>query len=369
MEFNKPEPRKKFGNLTRIFPSAPSYNLRLYMLAQNLSAIYETPQKFLFKHFFPSSLANLGGIYANFQLSFEKMRHYTDNLYLMAFPQYYSIFKTIKKRGRGILIFDFHDDTILQQKELGIPNTDKTYEKYRNKALLEADLVLVTGKRMISFYHDLGIEMHNPLEVMCAADPTIIRALPYIDTKNVVCAHKVSDMNSYRARAVDVLIQAMNIVVREVEGASLTIVGCQGEEIKRQMSSDADPKLGLELVGLVPNAEIWKYYARASVCALPIRNQHSRFWNSGTGMKFFEYMASGRPLISIKHDEYDELLPKLNCGLIYDGSVDDLARNITRLLTNPKLAEQLGANGRKAVIEEHNWHSRALTVAEAIDKQ
>ncbi|MBT7469928.1 MAG: glycosyltransferase, partial [Candidatus Cloacimonetes bacterium] len=72
--------------------------------------------------------------------------------------------------------------------------------------------------------------------------------------------------------------------------------------------------------------------------------------------KIFEYMAMGLPVITSDFKLYKDVIEINNCGLCVDPSKPkEVANAIEYIMINPKIAKQMGENGRKIVEEKYNW--------------
>jgi len=72
--------------------------------------------------------------------------------------------------------------------------------------------------------------------------------------------------------------------------------------------------------------------------------------------KLFEYMSAGIPVIASDFTLWREVIAGNDCGLLVDPlNPISIAQAIDYLVTHPEEAQQMGANGRKAVIGLYNW--------------
>lgn len=77
-------------------------------------------------------------------------------------------------------------------------------------------------------------------------------------------------------------------------------------------------------------------------------------------VKLFEYMAAGLAVISSQFPLWKEIVEGDNCGLCVDPeSSDDIRAAINKLKADPNLMNQMGENGKRAVLEKYNWDSEA----------
>ena len=72
--------------------------------------------------------------------------------------------------------------------------------------------------------------------------------------------------------------------------------------------------------------------------------------------KMFEYMSAGLPVIGSDFELWRSIIEGNNCGKCVDPeSVSTLAKTIMDLKENPKRVEEMGNNGKSAVLEKYNW--------------
>lgn len=91
---------------------------------------------------------------------------------------------------------------------------------------------------------------------------------------------------------------------------------------------------------------------RADVCVIPYpRKVH---WDLTFHMKLPDYMAAGKPIVSMYGTETAHILEKWKCGLVAN-DWKEFEQHIIRLYKDRALARTLGENGRKAVEEFFNY--------------
>ncbi len=77
-------------------------------------------------------------------------------------------------------------------------------------------------------------------------------------------------------------------------------------------------------------------------------------------VKMFEYMAAGIPVIASDFPLWRDIVEGSRCGLCVDPrDPRAIAAAIDHLASNPRLAREMGANGRRAVLERYNWENEA----------
>lgn len=72
--------------------------------------------------------------------------------------------------------------------------------------------------------------------------------------------------------------------------------------------------------------------------------------------KMFEYMSAGIPVIASHFPLWREIVEGNKCGLCVDPmDPQAIANAIDTLVGDPTMAQEMGANGRRAVVERYNW--------------
>jgi glycosyltransferase involved in cell wall biosynthesis len=72
--------------------------------------------------------------------------------------------------------------------------------------------------------------------------------------------------------------------------------------------------------------------------------------------KMFEYMSAGIPVIASDFPLWRDIIEGENCGVCVDPlDPSAIARAIDMLANNRSLAEKMGNNGRRSVVERYNW--------------
>ena len=77
-----------------------------------------------------------------------------------------------------------------------------------------------------------------------------------------------------------------------------------------------------------------------------VNKQH----DSGVANKLFQYMYGEIPILATKSKAQQDLIEASKCGLLYE-SKGDFITQLTRLLNDENLRQQLGKNGKTALLE------------------
>ena len=110
--------------------------------------------------------------------------------------------------------------------------------------------------------------------------------------------------------------------------------------------------------------EVLRYSMAGLVTFLPKPNHIDAQPN-----KMFEYMSAGIPVIASDFPLWREIIQGNNCGLLVD-PLDPaaIAKAIDYLVENPREAQRMGENGRRAVEVRYNWESEEKKLLRFYDK-
>jgi len=155
------------------------------------------------------------------------------------------------------------------------------------------------------------------------------------------------------AMGIDILMNAMAIVVKECPDAHCTIIGRGDEEIiDRWKDRGYATFLANKTYKEIPDILASTY---TTVIPRP-RITHN---NITIPLKLFDYMSCGRPIIATHCTAMANFIRENEIGIITEDNTESLARGIIELLTNRDLAVRCGRNALSAVKNKHSWKHRA----------
>ncbi|MBM3264723.1 MAG: glycosyltransferase family 4 protein [candidate division Zixibacteria bacterium] len=110
--------------------------------------------------------------------------------------------------------------------------------------------------------------------------------------------------------------------------------------------------------GRIPYADVPTYISAFTI-GIAVFTQEAK----GLGMKLFDYMACGRPMIATDLPGDVDIVRKWQVGiLIAEGDAAALTCAAVRLLDDPVMCETMGRNARHAVVEYFNWRRAAQDI-------
>jgi len=154
-------------------------------------------------------------------------------------------------------------------------------------------------------------------------------------------------------KGLDLLIEALPAVVREVPEAMVVIAGRPWKDEFAKYSALID-KMGVRdrcllHVRYIPDDEVPLYYSAADVVVLPYR----RIYQSGVILLAMSY---GRAVVASDLAGMREVVADGENGYLFSqGSKDALARTLIRALEEDGERAEIGARGLKYVRQYHDW--------------
>jgi glycosyltransferase involved in cell wall biosynthesis len=128
-------------------------------------------------------------------------------------------------------------------------------------------------------------------------------------------------------------------------------------------------RLGIEkhvvITGYLPYRKMLAYLAHAHVALAPYQDDpYYREQGPGTARKVFTYMRAALPVIVPAFGRLGRVVDEEECGLLVDtGNTEAMVTAINALLNDPKKAQALGRNGRRAVERRYNWEAESKPLA------
>lgn len=162
----------------------------------------------------------------------------------------------------------------------------------------------------------------------------------------------------YAGRGAELVLE----LARALPKMQFLLVGGREQDVAR-VRNEARELQNVTLTGFVPNAELPRYQAAADVLSMPYARQVAG--SSGgdiapylNPMKMFEYLASGRPIVSSDLPILREVLNEKNAVILPSNDAAAWADALRRLQKSASKRAAL-AKAAKATAKQYTWEKRA----------
>jgi glycosyltransferase involved in cell wall biosynthesis len=169
-------------------------------------------------------------------------------------------------------------------------------------------------------------------------------------------------------KEIDYILEA----ARQLRGDSsiqFVLVGGRADHVEAlKQEADLDGATNVVFVGFVPPTLVPRYQLAADVLLLyyPSGLDVNDYRSPG---KLFEYLAAGRPIISVDLPVLREVLGQDPAAILVPQDAPlELARAIAELVVNDSQARELARRGLE-LARGFSWTKRAETIAEAIEQR
>jgi glycosyltransferase involved in cell wall biosynthesis len=263
--------------------------------------------------------------------------------------------------GRALpFAVDFHDDPVAQNEALGVAMDPAWSERAieRKRRNVDAFRWLVVPSPELAAL--AGLDADRTIVAGNGSDTTVITPMPWPGEPAIGFISGAA-----AGRGIETLIEAARLVRRSVPELRLllwlaaTSAAGEGYLDGLRRSTAGDPWIEF---AAAPYQEIGAQLGRATVLCVP--NPPAVYWDAVSPVKLFDCMAAARPVVVTPRTVMRAEVERHQAGLVAPGDrAEDLAGSIGGLIGDEPLARQLGANGRNAVVAEHDWRRISESLA------
>lgn len=265
--------------------------------------------------------------------------------YLSAFPN-------------AFILYDCVDDHAAQA---GVDRNPQRAREEEKQILQRANLVTVTSKRLLELKKPLNANTHLVLNAgdvkafTLPIDPSAFPAFAGSTTLHFVRGGKtlgtVGALDSYK-----IDFELIRQAAQARPAWQFMFIGTPLVDLKTKEIQDLKSIQNIHFMGAVPRAQVPASVRQFDVCLIPYKA--STYNEASFPLKFWEFMATGKPVVVTGLPELREYQPLIG----YGNSLEEFLRRCEQWLSHPTQDQAK----RIALAQEHSWEHRVKTVLQLL---
>jgi glycosyltransferase involved in cell wall biosynthesis len=273
------------------------------------------------------------------------------------------------------LIADLHENYVEGLKHYKFANTFpgkyiisiSKWEKKEREWCRKADHLITVIDEAVNRYKNIGIpteKIHvvanyvNTVEFLSnPVDPAVAQKY-----QNDFVLMYIGGFDIHRG--LETAVRAMPIVLKKYSQAKLVLVGRgrnQGD--LKQLAVKLNIYNNVVFESFQPSEKLPSYISASDICLIPhLKTVHT---DNTIPHKLFHYMLLEKPVVATNCNPIQRIIEETKCGLIYENKNSyHMADAVIKLYNNQSLRQQMGTNGRKAVLGKYNWEKTSGNLIE-----
>ncbi|MFC1665199.1 glycosyltransferase family 4 protein [Pseudomonadota bacterium] len=180
---------------------------------------------------------------------------------------------------------------------------------------------------------------------------------------NIDCPLLMYIGNLEHYQGIDLLLSSLALVLEQNVDLKLAIIGGSDKHISfyRQQCESLSMSENVIFTGPMALEFLGQLMSQADCLVSP------RIKGGNTPMKIYTYMDSNRPILATNLDTHTQVLSD-KTAFLCDPTEENMARGITDLLTNRAKSEEVAAQAKRQVREEHSYEHYRHTLINAYNQ-
>ena len=155
-------------------------------------------------------------------------------------------------------------------------------------------------------------------------------------------------------------IELFEIILKKFNDIYMVQVGGTEEDIEKWKSKYGKYK-NMIFFGHQSNDVLIKFQMCADLLFLPMTRNNPIWWCTSP-MKLFEYMATGKPILSTNIGSISEVLNEMNSIQFDPSKEDSLVNSITNFIKNPEIQKKISETSLINLKENYTWEIRSKKI-------
>jgi len=253
-------------------------------------------------------------------------------------------------------------DDAIYEKSSGIKSLQRKIEKMINgKTLRSGSKILVSNNETKKIIIDeYNVKSEKISIVPNGVDLSLFNSSNEKNLKKIVFAGAM-----YYHRGLDILLEAIPLVIKKIPDAKFILLG-SGAEMSKLKKIVLENKLenSVEFKGWINRKQIPENISNASIGIGPLRL--TDVTSRALPIKVLEYMAVALPIIAKNGTLPGDVLENQKNGFFIENA-NDLAEKIIFLLNEPKKVEEMGIQSSK-MVQKFSWDKVVKNIIEESKK-
>ena len=254
------------------------------------------------------------------------------------------------------LIYDAHEVfTYMMQGE--VPATlISRFERMEDDLMNHADRMITVGPKYKDYFLRKGKRDDEIALVLNAKDVAVDDYTKPSNAEPVVLY--VGALRETR------FVKELALAGSKTKGVRVTIAG--GGAGETDIGAIASRSPNVDFLGKIPMKEVIPLTLRSDAVFCMFDPDHP-LYQIGFPNKFFEALATGRPLIASERTYVGELVKDLECGVVYPPDEGGIEKGLRFVRDNPEELERMGRNALEAAKDSYNWASQEAALMEVYE--
>jgi len=270
-----------------------------------------------------------------------------------------------KYKRKILLVGDLHENYVEGLKKYQFSNTFPgkflisipKWEKSEIEWIHKLDYAITVIEEAVDRYESLGLDRRKFSVVA-----NYVNIDEYLKILNAYEVRK--DMSLFTAtylgvfdthRGLESVVRSIPFIKKSVENIKFVLVG-RGKNLEslKKMAGDLDVLNNISFEGWQPHEKLPAYINASDICLIPhLKTVHT---DNTIPHKLFQYMLFEKPVVATNCNPIQRIVEETKCGLIYENKNSyQFAEAVIKLYNSESLRQQMGTNGKKAVMEKYNW--------------